>query len=117
MNSNETKQHFQTAMRGDLAAHLRDEHGVNAPKTKQQQDKLHRSLDHTDKPAQDARSAADASVLAGVTRKQDEQPAANQPKPKPAARNPAVKDVPLPGDSKPATRSKPAASTTRSRAR
>jgi hypothetical protein len=55
-------------------------------------------------PAQDARSQADASVLAGVTRKQGEPAAANQPRPKPPARR-KVQDAPL----KPTTRSKPAA--------
>jgi hypothetical protein len=56
-------------------------------------------------PAQDARSAADASVLSGVTRKPGEQPAANQPRPKPPARKPAAKPA---AASKPAAR-KPAA--------
>ena len=58
-------------------------------------------------PAQDARSQADVSVLAGVTRKPGEQPAANQPRPKPPARK-RTQDAPLPGDGKPAAR-KPAA--------
>ena len=153
MNSTELKAHRHAVMTGDLATHLRDDHGIeNPPKTKQAQIKLHDAQDHTDtpadkpaqaakpkpaaakpaaparkrpattvkpaaaKPAQDARSQADASVLAGVTRKQDEQPAANQPRPKPPARK-RTQDAPLPGD-KPASKgSKPAASTTRSRAR
>ena len=65
------------------------------------------------KPAQDARSTADASVLAGVTRKPGEQPAANQPRPKPPTRK-RTQDAPLPGDgkAKPAAR-KPAAAATR----
>lgn len=111
--------HFRTSMRGDLAAHLHDVHGVETPpKTKQAQDKLHRSLDHAE--TTDAKAAADVSVLAGVTRKPSDTAAANLPKPKPATRK--TEDVPLPGDGKPAarkpaTRSKPAASTTRSRAR
>lgn len=124
MNAQDIKTHFSQTMRNGLAEHLTAVHGITeVPKTRQAQDKLHRSIDHG-QPAQDARTAADVSVLAGVTRK-DSAPAANTPKPRPSARKRATQDVPLPGDSKPAgktaaqagTRSKPAASTTRSRAR
>lgn len=116
MNSTELTNHFRTEMRGDLAKHLHDVHGIaEPPKTKQGQDKLHRSLDHgTD--VKDANAARDTSVLAGVTRKPTEAKAANTPKPKPTARKKATETVPLPGDAKPAqpvtrkpaARSKPA---------
>jgi hypothetical protein len=106
--------HLRTEMRGDLAKHLHDAHGVETPpKPKQAQDQLHRSLDHAE--TTDASAERDASVLAGLTRKGDTA-AANLPKPKPAARK-RTETVALPGDSKPGTRSKPAASVTRSRAR
>jgi hypothetical protein len=134
MNSTETKTHLQDKMRNGLAEHLATDHGITnlsgisgatVPRTRQAQHKLHIQL-HADQPAQDAQSSRDASVLAGVTRKPAEQPAANQPKPKPAARK-KTEDVPLPADkpaaskptSKPETpvqtakrtaRSKPAAS-------
>lgn len=105
-----TTAHFREIMRRDVGAHLRAAHGItDVPKSKMAQDKLHRSLDHG--TTTDAKSAADAGVLAGVTRKPDEPAAANQPKPKPAARKRATQDVPLPGDKKPT--SKPAARTPR----
>lgn len=108
MNPTELKTHLQDKMRNGLAEHLATEHQItDVPRTRQAQAKLHAAQDHG-QPAQDAASSRDASVLAGVTRKPDEKPAANQPKPKPAARKP-VKDVPLPADSKPAQASKPAA--------
>jgi len=99
MNAQELKTHRMSVMRGDLAAHLRDDHGiVDIPKTKQAQIKLHDEQDHTGTTSTNA--DRDAKVLAGVTRKPGEQPAANQPKPKPTARR-KVEDV------KPATPAKP----------
>ena len=112
MNTQEVKTHLRDVMRGSttsIADHLREVHGITEiPKTKQAQHKLHGEQDHGDKP-QDARSAADASVLAGITRK-DTAPAANAPKPRPSTRK-KTENVPLPGDSKPAQRTtrKPAA--------
>ena len=102
MNAQELKTHRMSVMRGDLAAHLRDDHGiVDIPKTKQAQIKLHDEQDHTGTVIPTSTNAdRDAKVLAGVTRKPGEQPAANQPKPKPTARR-KVEDV------KPATPAKP----------
>ena len=102
MNAQELKTHRMSVMRGDLAAHLRDDHGiVDIPKTKQAQIKLHDEQDHTGTVIPTSTNAdRDAKVLAGVTRKSGEQPAANQPKPKPTARR-KVEDV------KPATPAKP----------
>src|SRR5215471_20559104 len=108
MNAQELKTHRQAVMRGDLAAHLRDDHDiVDVPKTKQAQIALHDQQDHgvvtvedapvetnrrkraaqvkaeNNLPTTDAKSTADVSVLAGVTRNPNEAPAANQPRPKP----------------------------------
>lgn len=102
MNANQLKDHLREMMRGatdDLAAHLREVHGLTGdlPKTKQALVKLHASQDHSE--TRDAETERNASVLAGVTRPKDEAPAANEPKAKPAAKAPA----------KPATRTRPAA--------
>lgn len=121
-----TTAHFREILRRDIGAHLRAAHGIadaDVPKTKQAQDKLHRSIDHgnLDKKAaqvtaqaqaRDAAAEADTSVLAGVTRKPNEPKAANQPKPKPSVRKRATEAVPLPAE-KPATPAKPAARTPR----
>lgn len=111
--TNPTTAHFREILGRDVGAHLRAAHGIadaDIPKTKQAQDKLHRTLDHD---THDAKSDADVSVLAGVTRKPDEPKAANLPKPKPSARKRATETVVLPGDEKPTTASKPAARTPR----
>ena len=56
-------------------------------------------------PATDIETERTASILAGVTRKPDDAPAANQPKAKPARKPRTTQNVALPGD-KPAV-SKP----------
>ena len=105
-----TTAHFREILRRDVGAHLRAAHGItDVPKTKQAQDKLHRTLDHA---SHDAKTEADTSVLAGVTRKTDDTPAVNQPKPKPSQRRRTVQNVPLPAE-KPAAPAKPAARTPR----
>jgi hypothetical protein len=114
------QKHLSTVLQaGELAAHLRDEHGItDVPKTKPAQARLHAAQDHRP-PAQDARTQADAGVLAGVTRKPEDTAAANLPKPKPARRKVIVEDVPVETDrrkraaqvtaeNKTSTRSKPA---------
>lgn len=120
MNANELKNHLRETMRGDIAAHLREVHGLTeVPKTKQGQAKLHGEQDHGDAPAKDAAAEKDVSVLAGVTRKPEEtKPATPKPvrrsAPKPAtAKAPAAK--PATKAAKPATKAAPKAPATRTR--
>jgi len=122
MNANELKAHLQDKMRNGLADHLR-EHGItDVPTKRTDQIKLHAAQDHD--VVQDAASAADASVLKGLTRPVGSKPAVNAPRPKPAAAasKPASRtSKPAPAKaaaSKPATRtaaSKSAASKPASR--
>ena len=107
MNDTELKSHFSAMLRAEtklLQAHLTEVHGIAEPPTsKAACDKLHRAQDHRP-PAEDAKTAANTAVLAGVTRK-DTAPAANAPKPRPSQRKRATETVTV-KDSKPA--SKPA---------
>lgn len=109
MNANELKAHLQSKMRNGLADHLR-EHGVeDVPTKRTDQIALHAAQDHG--VVQDAASAADASVLKGLTRKPGDKPAVNAPKPRPATRaaaKPAAGKAPAKSASKPAA-GKPAA--------
>jgi hypothetical protein len=88
MTAAELTAHLRDVMKTDIAAHLREVHGEdNPPKTKQAQHKLHQKIhaEEADKPASDAASAKDASVLSGVTRKPEES--------KPAPRKPARGEI------------------------
>jgi len=90
MNDTELKAHRTHVMtNGRLAAHLKDDHGITeVPRAKTKQIELHDSIDHStiQVPAATTQADRDAAVLAGVTRAKGEAPAANQPKPKPTAR-------------------------------
>ena len=116
MNANELKAHLQDKMRNGLADHLR-EHGItDVPTKRTEQIKLHAAQDHG--VVQDAASAADASVLKGLTRPAGSKPAVNEPKPRPATRTAAKAAASKPAAgkpaaSKPATASKPASRTSK----
>jgi hypothetical protein len=105
MTAGELTSHLQQTMRTDIAAHLREVHGMTeVPKTKQAQHKAHQKAHAEDAPATDAQTSKDASVLAGVTRKPEE----TKVTPKPATRTRTPKAAAKPATK--ATGRKPAAS-------